>query len=149
MLGSGRGLITADGLRERLRAAGRRITPQRDLIFRLLAETQGDHPTAEALHVRARRVLPSLSLRTVYAVLDELREVQAVRPLDLGTGSARFCTNVQDHHHLVCDRCGRVKDVFLPLPPVEIPPGQGAGFVVREQTLVLRGMCADCQEKTA
>lgn len=141
-------MITANGLRERFQAAGRRITPQRDLIFRLLAETQAEHPTAEALHVRARRAMPSLSLRTVYAVLEELQEVRAVRPLDLGTGSARFCTNVHDHHHLVCDRCGRVKDVSLPLPPVEIPPGQRAGFVVKEQSLVLRGLCADCREDT-
>ncbi len=137
-------MITANNLRTRFQTAGLRITPQRDLIFHLLEETQADHPTAEALHVRAARDMPSMSLRTVYAVLAELEQVRAVRPLDLGTGSTRFCTNIVDHHHLVCERCGKVKDVFLPMAPLEIPPAERGGFVVKEQAVVFRGLCADC-----
>ena len=138
-------MITTGDLRERFQAAGRRITPQRNLIFRLLEETQADHPTAEALYVRAVREIPSMSLRTVYAVLAELEEVRAVRPLELGTGSMRFCTNINHHHHLVCERCGKVKDVFIEMAPVEIPAAQRGGFVVKEQAVVFRGLCADCR----
>lgn len=142
-------MITAGDLRERFQATGLRITPQRDLIFRLLEETQADHPTAETLYVRAVREMPSMSLRTVYAVLAELEEVRAVRPLDLGTGSARFCTNVTDHHHLVCERCGKVKDVFVEMTPLEIPAVQRGGFVIKEQAVVFRGLCGDCRSAPA
>ncbi len=138
-------MITADELRERFQAAGLRITPQRDLIFHLLEETQAGHPTAEALHVRAAREMPAMSLRTIYAILAELQEVRAVRPLDLGTGSMRFCTNVHDHSHLVCERCGRVKDAHVEMSPVEIPAAQRGGFVVTEQAIVFRGLCAECR----
>lgn len=138
-------MVSAAELRQRFRAAGRRVTPQRDLIFRLLEQTQADHPTAEALYLRAARQMPSISLRTVYAVLAELQELAAVRPLDLGTGSTRFCTNVRNHHHLVCERCGRVKDVFMELAPLEIPEAQRGGFLVREQAVVFRGLCAECR----
>jgi Fe2+ or Zn2+ uptake regulation protein len=138
-------MITAGDLRQRFHEAGLRVTPQRALLFRLLEETQVNHPTAEALHLRAVREMPAISLRTVYAVMDELEQLQAVRPLDLGTGSMRFCTNVADHHHLVCERCGRVKDVHVPVSPVDIPAAQRGGFVVKEQAIVFRGLCADCR----
>ncbi|MDQ7849344.1 MAG: Fur family transcriptional regulator [Armatimonadota bacterium] len=138
-------MISAAELRQRLREAGRRVTPQRDLIFRLLEETQADHPSAEMLHLRAARQMPSISLRTVYAVLAELQELAVVRPLDLGTGSTRFCTNVRNHHHLVCERCGRVKDVFMELASLEVPEEQRSGFLVKEQSVVFRGLCAGCR----
>src|SRR3972149_11094508 len=136
-------MITTGDLRERFQAAGRRITPQRALIFRLLEETQADHPTAEALYVRAVREIPSISLRTAYAVLGELEEARAVRPLDLGTGSMRFCTNINDHHHLVCERGGKAKDVFIEMAPVEIPAAQRGGVAVEEQAIVFPGRFPD------
>ncbi len=138
-------MIRAGELKERFEAAGRRITPQRNLLFRLIEEAQVEHPSAESLHRRAAREMPSISLRTVYAILEELRQVRAVRPLDLGTGAARFCTNVTPHHHLVCERCGRVRDVFVAAGPVALPPEQRAGFLVKEQTIVFRGLCTDCR----
>jgi Fe2+ or Zn2+ uptake regulation protein len=139
-------MIRAGDLRERFEAAGLRITPQRDLLFRLLEEAQVDHPSAESLHRRATREMPSISLRTVYAILEELQQVHSVRPLDLGTGAARFCTNVAPHHHLVCERCGRVRDVFVEIGPVSLPAQQRAGFLIKEQTIVFRGLCAACRQ---
>ncbi|MGH2453803.1 MAG: Fur family transcriptional regulator [bacterium] len=137
-------MIRAGDLEKRFDAAGLRITPQRALLFRLIEEAQAEHPSAESLHRRAAREMPSISLRTVYAILEELREVRAVRPLDLGTGAARFCTTGAPHSHLVCEGCGRVRDVFLETGPVPLPAQQRAGFVVKEQTIVFRGLCADC-----
>jgi len=138
-------MIRAGDLEKRFDAAGLRITPQRALLFRLIEEAQAEHPSAESLHRRAAREMPSISLRTVYAILEELRDVRAVRPLDLGTGAARFCTTGTPHSHLVCERCGRVRDVFVEAGPVPLPPEQRAGFVVNERTIVFRGLCADCR----
>lgn len=138
-------MIRAGDLQKRFDAAGLRITPQRALLFRLIEEAQAEHPSAESLHRRAAREMPSISLRTVYAILEELREVRAVRPLDLGTGAARFCATGAPHSHLVCERCGRVRDVFVEAGAVPLPAQQRAGFVVKEQTIVYRGLCADCR----
>lgn len=128
-----------------LRAKGLRVTPQRALVFRLLQEMGPDHPSAEAIHVRATRQMPSLSLRTVYAILDELDELSVIRSIDLGTGSKRFCVNPRRHQHLVCTRCGKIKDVFVPVDPVDVPPDQRQGFVITEQFVVFRGLCRDCR----
>ena len=127
------------------RARGLRVTPQRSLVFRLVREMGPDHPSAEAVHVRATRQMPSLSLRTVYAILGELEDLGAIRSIDLGTGSKRFCVNPRRHQHLVCTRCGKIKDVFVPADPVEVPADQRQGFVITEQDVVFRGVCAGCR----
>ncbi|MDR7549325.1 MAG: transcriptional repressor [Armatimonadota bacterium] len=79
------------------------MTPQRTLICRLL-DGNREHPSAEALHRRASAQMPTLSLRTVYAILHELVEIGAIQSLDLGTGSTRFDPDPRPHHHAVCTR---------------------------------------------
>jgi Fe2+ or Zn2+ uptake regulation protein len=127
-----------------LRRHRRRITPQRALVCRLL-EGNAEHPSAEVLHRRAIADMPTLSLRTVYAILHELVEVGAVQPLDLGTGSTRFDPNPRPHHHTVCTRCGRVRDVHMSVAPMALPPDQQQGFWVRSMDLIFRGLCEECR----
>lgn len=138
-------MTAAQTIESTFRARGLRVTPQRSLVARMVQELGAEHPSAEAVYVRATHEMPSLSLRTVYAVLDELEDLKTIRSIDLGTGSKRFCINPRSHHHLVCTRCGRIKDVFVDLGPVEIPPDQRRGFVITDQEVVFRGLCADCR----
>lgn len=120
------------------------MTPQRTLICRLL-DGNREHPSAEALHRRASAQMPTLSLRTVYAILHDLVEIGAIQSLDLGTGSTRFDPDPRPHHHAVCTRCGQVRDIYLPLAPVELPPDQRRGFWVRSVDLIFRGICGECR----
>ena len=133
---------TVEGL---LRARGLRVTPQRAIVFRLVRQLGAEHPSAESVHVGATREMPSLSLRTVYTILGELVDLGVIRPLDVGTGSKRFCINPRRHHHLVCSRCGRITDVFVDVGPLEVPPDQRRGFVIMDHEVVFRGICAACR----
>lgn len=135
---------SAGVLEAKFRSNRRRLTPQRALVCRLL-EVNREHPSAEALHRRAVAAMPTLSLRTVYAILHELVEIGAVQSLDLGTGSARFDPNPRPHHHAVCVRCGQVRDVQVPLPAIELPPDQRKGFWVSGVDLIFRGVCGECR----
>ena len=101
---------TPADLSERFRAGGRKITPQRQAVFRALAGNE-HHPTAETIHAAVVAELPMVSLRTVYQVLNDLADLGELQVLDLGTGAARFDPNVDAHHHLVCTVCGKVRDV--------------------------------------
>lgn len=130
-------------LADAFRVSGRKLTPQRERIFRIL-HGNPTHPTAEAVHAEVVADMPSVSLRTVYATLHDLAEMGELVQLDLGTGSARFDPNVADHHHLVCDGCGLVQDIDLEVPAYEAPARQAAGFRVDATQVVLRGRCARC-----
>lgn len=130
-------------LADAFRSSGRKLTPQRERIFRVLHENPS-HPTAEAVHAEVVADMPSVSLRTVYATLHELAAMGEVVQLDLGTGSSRFDPNLSDHHHLVCGACGRVQDVDLPAPRFELDAAVAQGFRVDTTQIVLRGRCTTC-----
>ena len=93
------------------RARGLKLTPQRQLLFRLLHDNS-THPSAEALFAAASAQMPGISLRTVYQTLNDLVAMGELQQLHLDPGSARFDPNVGDHHHVVCDVCGDVRDVY-------------------------------------
>jgi Fe2+ or Zn2+ uptake regulation protein len=139
---------TPEELVELYRSRGYKITPQRLAIFNTLHSTaltvsQG-HPTAEALHQRIATVMPSMSLRTVYSVLGELVEMGELLQLDLGTGSARFDTCTDAHHHLICRHCGVVVDVDVDNPMVRPSSPSAVGFSIDDTEIVFRGTCPDC-----
>lgn len=130
------------------RSSGRKLTPQRERIFRVLHDNP-THPTAESVHAEVLSDMPSVSLRTVYATLHELAEMGELVQLDLGTGSARFDPNLSDHHHLVCDACGLVQDIHLDAPDYDLDDDVRPGFHVDAVQIVLRGRCATCSGPTA
>lgn len=127
------------------RANGRKVTAQRQCIFRLL---QGDvtHPSAEVVYAQASREMGTISLKTVYQTLHDLAELGEIASLDLGTGMTRFDPNVDHaHHHLVCRSCGKVRDLVADFPDLRIPDGADLGFEVGTAEIVFRGLCGDCQ----
>lgn len=134
---------TPDQLTDRFRAQGLKVTPQRQAIFRILHRNEA-HPTAEAVHAEVVRRMPMVSLRTVYQTLNDLTAMGELGHIDVGTGSARFDPNLAPHHHLVCDRCGRVDDLAVDYPGVAVPAGSATDFEVTRTEIVFRGYCASC-----
>jgi Fe2+ or Zn2+ uptake regulation protein len=129
------------------RQRGLKITPQRQAVFQVLHGAIG-HPTAETVHAAVTAEMPSVSLRTVYQVLNDLASMGEITALDLGTGSTRFDPTSGDHHHLVCTSCGAVRDLFLGDVAVDVPAGQAAGYRVGRAEITFRGLCPDCIEQT-
>jgi Fe2+ or Zn2+ uptake regulation protein len=125
------------------RARGLKVTPQRQSIFSVLHRSSV-HPTAEAVYDAVRTDMPTISLRTVYQTLNDLAAMGEIQAIDLGTGSARFDPNNRPHHHLVCDRCGRVQDVEVDFPGVAVPADDAFGFTVTATEIVFRGRCGAC-----
>jgi Fe2+ or Zn2+ uptake regulation protein len=130
-------------LTEIFRSTGRKMTPQRQSIFRALHGSDA-HPSAETVYEKVRAEMPTISLRTVYQTLNDLATMGEINATDLGTGSARFDPNTDPHHHLVCVACGWVQDVEADFPQVAIPEGYDAGFEVAATEIVFRGRCSRC-----
>jgi Fe2+ or Zn2+ uptake regulation protein len=134
-----------DELTGLFRAKGRKITAQRQCIFRAL---EGDvtHPSAERVYEKVRRDMPNVSLKTVYLTLNDLAELGEISMLDVGTGSARFDPNVEmTHHHLVCRHCGKVRDLAADFPGLRVPWHAAQGFDVQSAEVVFRGLCDECR----
>lgn len=128
-----------------LRDAGVRVTPQRQAIFQFLKETKS-HPRAEDVYEFIRQQFPGISLATVYNTLNLLVEKSLVRQLTYGDMSSRFDGTTEQHYHLVCDGCGSLVDVNLPVPTdIEAQAAAVTGFQIRTHRLELYGLCPACQ----
>ncbi|HLG66384.1 MAG TPA: Fur family transcriptional regulator [Acidimicrobiales bacterium] len=134
-----------DELSELFRRSGRKVTAQRQSIFRLL-EGNATHPSAEAVYEAVRAEVPTISLKTVYQTLYELADMGEIAALDLGTGMVRFDPNVERaHSHLVCRSCKKVRDLDVDYPELAVPPGHDQGYDVRHAEVVFRGLCEECR----
>jgi Fe2+ or Zn2+ uptake regulation protein len=128
------------------RAQGRKTTPQRQCIFRVLHGNVA-HPTAEAIYEVVAAEMPTISRKTVYQTLHDLADLGEVELLDLGTGAVRVDPNNDGaHHHLVCEGCGKVRDLSIEFAGLEVPADAGHGFAVRRAEVVFRGRCGECAD---
>src|SRR5690348_15993876 len=106
------------------------MTPQREAIYRVL-DGNVAHPTADAIYESVAAVMPMISRKTVYQTLHELAELGEVELLDLGTGATRADPNTdRAHHHLVCERCGKVRDLSVEFDRLDVPAAARQGFTV-------------------
>ena len=130
----------------RLRAAGKRITPQRRLVLDILARASG-HLDAYDIYDRSRRRDASLSLSTIYRTLSVLKETGVVHELHLDEEHHHYELDNQDGHlHLVCLACGRVIEVDSAVfSETAEAAGKALGFEIASTRIELAGYCADCQ----
>jgi Fur family peroxide stress response transcriptional regulator len=125
---------------------GHRLTPQRREVYNVLLEDR-DHPTATEVFIRAKKRVPSISLATVYNCLETLVECGLAKQVNVEREATRYCPNLSEHGHFVCESCGIVSDIpvskggsltqFLKVP---------SGFSVNHSEITLRGTCPACKK---
>ena len=86
-----------------------RLTPQRLEIFKGLARAT-DHPTAEILHQRLIKGMPTLSLDTVYRTLGTFANLSLINKVETSESQAHFEVSQVQHHHLICRKCKEIID---------------------------------------
>jgi len=135
-----------EALLRRCRAAGLNVTPQRLAIYRAVLEAE-DHPTPELLYQRVRPSMPSLSLATIYKVLDALAKLGMVKEVHVSGDSRRYDANLDQHHHLICSRCKRVNDLYDERFDTIALPKRLQGFVAQSLAVQVFGLCSTCAQK--
>lgn len=131
------------------RAARKYSTRQLEQVFQAL---QGDstHPFADEIHWRVRKKLPRISLATVYRNLHRLVADGKIRTVLLGERVVRYDPETSDHDHFVCERCGRVIDLFLgPDRRIHLPALANDGHVETTHSLTVHGTCRVCAARRA
>ena len=113
----------------------------------VLRETRS-HPTAKWVFDKVRKQFPSLSLGTVYRNLGILVKQGLVSKLDFGSSQDRFEATTLPHHHFVCESCGRVTDLSLPIDHSLTKKLQNAtGLAATRLEIRLYGVCEKCSQK--
>jgi len=89
-----------------------KYSKQRAAILTYLSGTK-EHPTADTVYDNLRKDFPNISLGTVYRNLNLLADLGQIMKITTESGGVRFDYNTSSHYHIVCTRCGAVKDLDL------------------------------------
>ena len=103
------------------------------------------HPTANWLYARLRRSFPDLSMGTVYRNLAVLAEQWLVSRIDFGSTFDRFDANTQHHYHFICDICGAIIDLEVPVDEsLNLRVRAASRREARRHDIQFRGICEKC-----
>ncbi|ETD33481.1 Fur family transcriptional regulator [Williamsia sp. D3] len=134
--------------REQLRAVGLRVTAPRVAVLEVLE--RHPHSTADFVAARVREQLGGVSTQTVYDVLRVCSERGLLRHIEPAGSSVRYENRIGDnHHHLVCRRCGAIHDVDCAVGEAPcLEPSDKHGFVIDEAEVTYWGLCPDCRAES-
>ena len=133
-------------LQHRIRFAGLRVTAPR-LAVLTAVQGAGQHRDVVEIVALARERLGTLSTQAVYDNLTTLEAAGLVRRIQIPGQSARYEARVGDnHHHIVCRKCGVTHDVDCAAGHAPcLDPSDGHGFLIDEAEVVYWGICPACQ----
>ncbi len=125
-----------------------RQSKQRTRLLQLLRATDS-HPTADRLYQQLKNEFPNLSLGTVYRNLALLIEQGEVKKIHCGSTFDRFEANIQPHYHLICESCGKIMDLEMPMLYNDLneQAKQLTTFIINHHKIEFFGICQQCSGK--
>ena len=85
-------------LREKIKGTGLKATPQRRLVYQIIAELL--HATIEEIITRVHAKSPDITVSTVYRILDSFCSAGLLSRFNHPDGKSYFDINSTEHHHL-------------------------------------------------
>jgi len=83
---------------------------------------------------------------TIFRILNVLAEKDVITKLEFGEGKARYELNIEDHHHLICEKCGKIDDVAqCPMTSYQEEVAKTKNFTIKRHSLAFYGLCEACR----
>ncbi len=123
-----------------------RLTKQRAAILEHVRSAD-THPTAEAVYRAVQRTNKRISFGTVYRNLNFLAARGYIKEFMVDKIS-HYDGHVGAHFHCICERCGRISDVYDDSLAYQIQQlVSDQHFVPRMDNYQIRGLCVACAKK--
>lgn len=133
-----------NGFESELQEAKLKVTPARIAIIRLF-ETHSE--PLDALHIIEHlQNKIGIDRVTVFRILNIFTEKGLLKKLEFGEGKARYELKKEEHHHLICTKCGGIEiiaDCSIENWEKEIKSKKN--FLVQRHSLEFFGLCENCQ----
>lgn len=139
-------LVKHDCKRE-LNRLSLRATPARVSILSLLELTNEPIDVATILaHLRKQNVATDPA--TVFRIMNTFTQKGITATIEFQEGKARYeLASKEDHHHLICENCGKVEDVEdKVIPALQKHIQKKHDFIVKRHSLEFFGRCGNCQK---
>jgi len=135
-----------DPLVKQMKAAGHRMTPQRQAVLEILT-TSDAHPTVDQIYERVRVDFPMTSRATVYKTISLAKEMGVVMELEFSQGSNRYDgKRPYPHPHVICTKCKQVTDADdIAITSLKQQIIRKTGYRIVNHRIDFFGICPDCQ----
>ena len=133
--------------KEELQEASLKATPARIAVLKYL-ETNDQPINAQVIinHLRNEKI--NADPATVFRMMNDFVKKGITVEVQLEKGKVHYeLASKGDHHHLVCDQCGKieaVEDNFVPQMEKEL--AKKHQFLIRRHSLEFFGLCHNCQK---
>ncbi|MCA1798707.1 MAG: ferric iron uptake transcriptional regulator [Xanthomonadaceae bacterium] len=130
-----------------LRNAGLKVTLPRLKVLEMLENSPQRHMSAEDMYKALLEQGQEIGLATVYRVLTQFEAAGLVSRLHFEGGNSIFELNEGAHHdHMVCVKCGRVKEfVDEVIEKQQQVIAAKAGWEMTDHALYIYGICPACK----
>ena len=118
------------------------MTKNKELLLDIIREAPR-HMTAEQILLAAKEKSQGIAMATVYNNLGALANEGLIRRLHIVGQADRYDRNVEQHEHLICDRCGKIIDEKLEDLLHEL--SDRIGTPISSYELNMHFLCADCR----
>jgi len=141
-------------LREILNQEGFRLTEQRQKILAIFRKTpEGEHLSAEDIYQQLSDSGEKIGFSTIYRALHVMVNLGLIRELELAENRKFYelsGSSVEQHHHLVCVRCGEVSEFEAQaITSAGSTEAVTRGFALLNCQFTVHGLCPACQNSLA
>src|SRR6056297_823781 len=104
-------MINMQKIRDRIAESGLKVTPQRIAVFEALMNIK-DHPSAEMIKNYLSKTYPSVSLSTIYNILETFVDKGLIKKIKTENDIKRYDPVLNKHHHLYCQKSDTILDYY-------------------------------------
>ena len=98
-------------IRDKISGSGLKVTPQRLAVYQAIMDIN-DHPTAEMIKSRVASKNPSISLATIYKILEAFVNKNLIRKIKTEEDVMRYDPILEKHHHLYDQKNETIADYY-------------------------------------
>ncbi len=121
-------------------------TKGREAVLQVL---QDEKTPVDASHIQNHLTEQEISVNpaTIYRILDMFYRQGIVHRFEFREGKFRYeLSSKEDHHHLICEKCGTIEDISdCNIPQLEKEIMKKKNFLVKHHALEFFGVCQQCQ----
>lgn len=125
-----------------------RYSKQRETIYKIL-KNDYSHPSVDEIYHQVRKVIPDISLGTVYRNLIFLAEQNRIISFKVND-KAHYDARITPHFHFICQECGEISDIEINkniIDNIVNDIEKKSGHKLNDIQIIINGTCAKCIER--
>lgn len=88
-----------------------RNTKQKQIIMDVLDKNR-THPTIKEIQEKVKEIDASIGQATIYRNINKLVDEEKIKKIPTAEGRDHYDINTVSHYHFICQKCGKIMDLF-------------------------------------